>query len=161
MKMLMLYSLIFVSIAGSKAQEKYTARYLGQAYNFTKNKSFINNELIFFKDNDTLRINVKLPYDTIQHQIIDRGIYYNCHLKKDTVYTFIIKKICVIDIPMEYNSYYHSNIIVNKKDCSSFKEIEKNTEYVYRGNYGKYIDMNNVLYEIVGLSPDSGCVFQH
>ena len=27
-------------------------------------------------------MNLRLPYDSIHHNVIDRGLLYNCHLKK-------------------------------------------------------------------------------
>jgi hypothetical protein len=92
---------------------------------------------------------------------MDRGIFYGCHLKKDTVYTFILKKICLNDISDVPNDYYKTNTIPDQKDCSKFIEIEKNTEYKYEGNYGKYVDISGTLYEIIGLNPSGDCVFQH
>lgn len=144
-----------------KAQEKVTLRYIGHQYKETKNKSFVNDELTFIKNNDTLRVNIKVPFNESDAQIINRGIYYNCHLKEDTVYTLTLKKICANDIPEAFNSYYKTNTIPDKKDCSKFTEIEKNTDYEYKGNYGKYVDIDGVLYEIIGLSPDNNCFYPH
>lgn len=152
---------MLLTLFSCKAQEKVTLLYLGYQYNNTKNSSFVSKELNFLKANDTLHMNIRLPYDTIKHEIINRGIYYNCHLKKDTTYTFTLKKICVNNIPDVPNSYYKTNTIPNKKDCSKFTEVEKNTGYKYEGNYGKYVDIDRTLYEIIGLSPNDGCFFPH
>lgn len=65
------------------------------------------------------------------------------------------------EIPESFNSYYKTNAIVDEKDCSKFSEVEKNTAYNYIGNYGKYVDIDGVLYEVVGLNPSDECVFQH
>lgn len=158
----LLFSVICLfSCCSCKGQESLTMRYVGHRYKETKNKSFINDELIFLKGKDSLFINVKLPFDLNNHQIVDRGIFYNCHLKKDTTYTLTLKKICVKDISDVPNSYYMTNAIFNKKDCSKFTEIKRNTKYKYEGNYGKYVDMNGGLYEIIRLSPSDGCFFQN
>lgn len=162
MRLLLLYGIILLSFFGCKAQEKVTLRYIDHQYKETKNKSFINDELIFLKnDNDTLRVNVKIPFNTDKSEIINRGIYYNCYLKEGVVYTIEWKKICINDIPDVPNSYYKTNTIADKMDCSKIKEIEKNTKYQYVGNYGKYIDIDGTLYEIVGLTPSDGCTFPH
>jgi hypothetical protein len=144
-----------------KAQEKMTLKYIGQQYKGTKNENFVNQEIIFLKANDTFRVNIKMPFDVKSKKIINRGIYYNCHLKSGTVYTITLKRICVNSIPDVPNSYYKTNTIPDKKDCSKFTEVEKNTAYRYEGNYGKYVDIDGALYEIVGLSPGDGCVFHN
>lgn len=161
MKTLTLYSLLLLSVVSCKAQEKVTARYIGHRYKESKNKSFINNQLLFLNGNDTVQMNLRVPFDMSKPEIIDRGIYYNCHLKSDTVYTIKLKKICVSDMPDVPNNYYKINTIPDKKDCSKFTEVEKNTGYKYEGNYGKYVDVKNVLYEIIGLSPSGDCIFQN
>jgi hypothetical protein len=157
----MLYGIMLFTFFSCKAQEKVTARYIGHQYKETKNKSFVNDELTFINNNDTLRVNIKVPFNENDAQIINKGIYYNCHLKEDTVYTITLKKICTTDIPEAFNSYYKTNAIPDKKDCSKFTEIEKNTNYEYKGNYGKYVDINGVLYEVIGISPDNGCFYPH
>lgn len=161
MKAIALYGVILLTFCSCKAQEKVVLRYIGYQYKETKNKSFVNEELTFIKDKDTLKVNLKLPYDTVSHNVINRGIFYNCHLKEDTVYTITLKKICVTDIPETFNSYYKTNTIPDKKDCSRFTEVEKNTEYNYTGNYGKYVDIDGVLYEVIGISPDDSCFYPH
>jgi len=113
------------------------------------------------KENDTLEMNLRIPFNSNKHEIIDKGIFYNCHLKPGTVYTITLKKICTNDIVDVPNSYYKTNIIPEKKNCSRFTEIEKNTRYEYKGNYGKYIDFKNTLYEIIDLTPNGDCAFQH
>lgn len=157
----MLYGIMLLTFFSCKAQEKVTLRYIGHQYKETKNKSFVNDELTFIKDKDTLKVNIKVPFDERNAQIINRGIFYNCHLKEDTVYTITLKKICANNIPEAYNSYYKTNAIPDKKDCSKFTEIEKNTNYEYTGNYGKYVDIGGVLYEVIGLSPDDSCFYPH
>lgn len=159
---LILYLVVFCSFTGCKAQDKITGRYLGYQFNSTQNISYLSQELKFINaDKDTLKINLRLPYDTISHNVINHGIYYNCHLKEDTVYTFTLKKICSNDIPEAYNSYYKTNTVPDKKDFSKFTEVEKNTEYNYIGNYGKYVDIGGVLYEVIGISPDDSCFYPH
>lgn len=142
-----------------KGQEKLTICYIGRRYETTKNKSFINEKLMFLQNNDSLFVNVKLPYEPVNHQIIDRGIYYNCHLKEDTIYPITLKKICTDKINDAPNSYYLSNSVPDKGDCSRFTEFGKNTAYKYEGNYGKYVDIKGSLYEIIKLTPSDGCVF--
>ena len=161
MRTLILTGIMIISLFGCKAHEKIVATYIGYKYKGTKNDSFIRQELVFLEKNDTLLINIRMPFDTKQPQIVNPGIFYNCHLKENTVYTLMLKKICVSHIPKAFNSYYKTNTISKKTNCSKFKEIEKNTEYQYTGNYGKYLDIDGTLYEIIGLSPDEGCNFQH
>jgi len=156
---LTLCSLLLLPIRNCKAQE-LTLRYIGFQYNITRNNSFINKELKFLKENkDTLEINLKLPFDTIKHEVFEMGIYYRCFLEKDTIYTIRLEKICINDMLDVPHSYYKINAIPDQEDCSAFTEIEKNTKYNYNGNYEKYVDVDNVLYRIVILSPTDGCHF--
>ncbi|GGE99254.1 hypothetical protein SAMN05443634_102300 [Chishuiella changwenlii] len=161
MRLLILYGIMFFLFFNCKAQEKMTLRYVDHQYKETKNKSFVNNELVFIKSEDTLRMNVKVPFKQSNAQIINRGIFYNCHLKENTIYTITLKKICINDIPEAFNSYYRTNTITDKTDCSKFTEIKNNTNYEYKGDYEKYVDIDNVLYEIIELSPNTGCFYPH
>jgi hypothetical protein len=163
MRILILNIVFFLfSLNNCFAQEKLIVHYIGSQLKSTKNYSFLSKELKFLKENkDTLKMNIRLPYDTINHKIIDMGIFYNCHLREDTVYIIILKKICVNDITDVPNSYYKINTIPDKNDCSLFTEMEKNTIYKYEGNYGKYVDINNELFEIMGLSPSNDCFFSN
>ncbi|WP_288443870.1 hypothetical protein [uncultured Chryseobacterium sp.] len=158
---IVVYGIIMLTTFSCKAQEKVTLSYVSHQYNKTHNKSFLNNELTFLKGKDTLKVNIKVPFDETNAQIVNQGIFYNCHLKKDTLYTFTLKKVCITDIPEGFSSYYKTNMIPDKKDCSKLVEIQKNTEYKYSGNYGKYVDINRVLYEITGITPDDSCFFPH
>lgn len=75
-----------------KAQEELSLTYIGYQYKGTQNRSFLNKELILKTDGDTIRMNLRLPYDSIHHNVIDRGLLYNCHLKKGVKYIFILQK---------------------------------------------------------------------
>ncbi len=112
-----------------------------------------------------LKVDINNKKDTIGLNIIDNGIYYNCHLQKDTIYTIQLKKICVNEIPDFCNSYYKINAVFENKDCSEFSEINKNTPYEYKcgysKDYGKFIDIDNTLYEIVDLKPTNNCFYPH
>ncbi|OJV55763.1 MAG: hypothetical protein BGO31_16850 [Bacteroidetes bacterium 43-16] len=135
--------------------------YLGRKASSTQNISFINNTFVFLNDRDTLLMNVKVPFDTAKNEIFNMGIFYNCHLKEDSIYSITMKKICPSDIPKGYHNYYAINIISDKKDCSKFKEIVKNTKYKYLGNYEKYVDINGVIFEIIDLNPKGDCFLPH
>jgi len=164
MKKITLFIILSLFFYSCKAQEKVTItlRYIGYKYNTTHNSSFISMGLQFLKEgSDTVSINKKLPFDTTEHKVYDLGIYYNCHLKEGTVYTITLKKICTDSIPDIPNDYYKLNTIPDKNDCSKFVEFEKHTPYKYEGNYEKYVDINNTLYEIIGLSPPDGCFFSN
>lgn len=146
-----------------QSQTVFTGKYIGFFYELTKNESFINKVIMFQSlEKDTLSMNVKLPIDTT-HMVIDRGIYYNCHLKENTIYTITLKKICVNEIPEVCNSYYRTNVVFDDKDCSKFTEFEKNTPYNYlcgySKGYGKFVDIDGFLYEIIGLKPDDDCFY--
>lgn len=117
--------------------------------------------MVFLNGLDTLRMNVKIPFDVKGTEIINLGIFYNCHLKVDSLYTICLKKICIKDIPEFHNSYYKTNAKFDTEDCSKFIEFDRNTEYEYKGNYGMYVDIDNILYQIIGLTPNDMCVFQH
>jgi hypothetical protein len=162
MKKLVLSTFILFSLLSCKTQESLLLQYIGYQYRETLNKSFIDKEMLFLKGKDSLIINIKIPFDLSKPEILNQGIFYNCHLKKDSIYTIKLKKICVSDIPDDFNSYYKTNgFFSDKNKCSRFTEIRKDTEYLYKGNYGKYIDINNELYEIIGLSPSDICFFSH
>ena len=152
--------LAFACLSG-RAPERIIARYIGHQYTKTKNSSFINDRLIFVDKNDTIIFNIKWPVEEKQAEILNYGLFYNCHLKADTFYTFTLKKICLKDIPKEYNSYYNTNAIFDGINTSKFIEIKKNTRSKYSGNYGKFIDRDGILYEIIGLKPDGDCFLQH
>lgn len=107
-------------------------------------------------------MNLRLPYDSSTKNIVDAGLFYSCQIALDSLYTFTLKKITSNAIPIEWNSYYKTNAIFlggNKKH--KFKEKEKDTEYMYKGNYGKFVDIDNGLYEITLLLPTLGCALQH
>jgi len=165
MKKTIITSALLFLICYCQAQETFTGKYVGFSYGLTKNESFINKTIRFVSfDNDTLLINLKLPIDTT-HNIIDMGIYYNCHLQRDTIYTITLKKICVNEIPDVCNSYYFTNTVFDDVDCTKFTEIEKNTPYEYKcgysKGYGKFVDIKGLLYEIVELKPDKDCFCPH
>ncbi|MES2573772.1 MAG: hypothetical protein V4572_02410 [Bacteroidota bacterium] len=168
MRKIALYILILVSLSNCKAQQqeksqnlKITARYVGQKYKETQNISFLNDELQFLKDKDNLVINIKIPYDSTKPEILKQGIFYNCELKHNIVYTFTLKKICVSDIPSEFNSYYKTNATFSDSNCSKFTEKKVNTNYQFKGTYGKYVDIDNELYEVIDLLPNDNCNFSH
>ena len=161
MRTIILYVITSALVCSCKAQENLKMQYVGNQTSESFNSSFINNTFIFLRDNDTLKMNVKVPFDLEKMEINSRGLYYNCILRTGTVYTFSLKKIKPSDIPEEYNSYYKTNLVLNNENSSKFQEIKKNTSYLYKGNYEKYIDINNVLYEIVDLSPNTDCALPH
>jgi hypothetical protein len=137
-------------------------KYIGSSYKSSLNKSFVTNQLKFLNKEDTVYINLRLPFDSSNNNIINEGLYYSCKLVTDSSYSFTLKKSNYNAIPNEWNSYYRINAkFLNRKRKSKFREIKKDTEYLYKGNYGKFIDINNELYEIILLSPASNCALQH
>lgn len=151
MRLTVLYTIILLTICFYHTEKKLTLRYIGYEYKESKNKSFLNKELIFMRDEDTLRINLRLPYDAVNRTVFCRGFPHNYFLKEDKRYTFTLKEICVTEIPEIFNSYYKINTIPDTTNCSKFTEIEKDTEFSYIGNYEKYVDIDNVLYEIIDI----------
>ncbi|MFA6059615.1 MAG: hypothetical protein WC756_15520 [Taibaiella sp.] len=144
------------------AQQQLTLQYIGRKASATQNTSFINNTFLFLNKKDTLFANVKVPFDTANPKIINKGIYYNCLLKEGNSYTISIKKINKNDIPEGTNSYYKINAVFNDRENSAkFIEVKKDTKYLYNGYYERYVDVDNVLYEIVGISPDGDCFYPH
>ncbi|OYQ41531.1 hypothetical protein, partial [Flavobacterium aurantiibacter] len=143
------------------AQDSIIGQYIGENYKKTKNNSFVSKELLFLKNKDTIKLNLKLPIDTSKNIVNDLGLFFNCHLKKDTIYKITLKKILWSKIPETEYSYYRINLISKEPDSYEFIEVNRNTPYGYRGNYGKYVDMNNIIYEIIGISPDETCFFSH
>jgi|GEM_PF-605750 len=144
------------------AQQKITAKYVGRKASATQNTGFINNSFMFLNGKDTMFANVKVPFDINDPKIFNKGIYYNCLLKEGTTYTISLKRININDIPKETNSYYRINAVFNDNaDSAKFIEIKKDTKYIYNGYYERYVDIDNVLYEVVGISPDGDCFYPH
>lgn len=119
----------------------------------------MNNQLLLLKGKDTLKMNVKLPYDPVNADTINNGILYRCFLKEKQVYVLKLKRICPADIPEAVNSYYRINALSSKKKCSTFSEIKTDTEFLQR-NPGKYVDINHTIYELTGISPDTDCAYE-
>lgn len=160
--MRILVILALLSFYSCKAQEKIDLKYIGYTYKETDNDSFINRELRFLNhDKDTLKINIKMPFDRNDPKIINPGIYYNCNLKENSTYILTLKKVCINNIPDSDNSYYKINGLFKDENCSEFKELKKNTPYLYQGNYGKYVDINNILYEVINVNPNADCMLPH
>lgn len=149
-------------------------RYIDYQYKPTKNNSFLCKELRFVLDNtnDTLLMNIRLPLkvniassnDPIAVNIIDYGIYSNCHLRKDTIYTIGLKKICISEISDICNSYYKTNAVFDSVNCSEFTEIEndnisRNDRNCIRGS--RFVDIKGILYEIISLTPNNDCFYLH
>jgi hypothetical protein len=146
-------------MAACSFQKKITVQYIGQRYTSTENKSFLNNELLLLKGKDTIHMNVKLPFDPATSDTINNGILYRCFLKTNKLYTIKLKSICPADIPDVVNSYYKINVLPSKKNCSTFTEIKKDTEFLQR-NPGKYVDIGHKIYELTGISPDTDCAYE-
>ena len=140
-------------------QKKITVQYLGQRYAPTQNKSFLNNTLILLKGNDTVLMNVKLPFDAAAADTINNGILFRCFLKEKQVYTIKLRAIRVDAIPDAVNSYYKINAIFSKKRTRKFTEVKRDTEFLYR-NPGKYVDINHRVYELLEIWPDKDCAFE-
>jgi hypothetical protein len=116
-------SLIFFIISSIGCSAQMEMKYVGCQYQQTYNKCFINKRFAFIQNKDSVFVNLKLPFDG--KEVIDAGLYYNCQLRKDSVYLFEFNKICITDIPEEYYSYYWLNCVFsNTKNCSLFSEIE-------------------------------------
>jgi len=132
--------------------------YRGCSVSKTVNKCFVNKKLLFTKNNDTIIINQKLPFRLQHATLYDYGIYYNCHLEVDTAYSFKLKKIKLSDIPILHNSYYRINAdFIDSLNLSKYIDIRKNTSFLIKGYYDKFFDINNEIYEIIELSPLTGC----
>jgi hypothetical protein len=101
-----------------------------------------------------------MPFDLKNHSIYDPGIFYSCKLKKDTIYTFELKRITLDNIPKSSNSYYSINATFHQTD-STITEFRKNTPFHYQGTSGMYVDIKNKLFEIIRMTPLIGCVMQH
>jgi hypothetical protein len=134
-------------------------QYLGQKYGPTFNNNFINNELILLRGKDTIRMNVKLPFDSEKEDTINEGILYRCSLKTDKTYTIKLKPATPKHIPAALNSYYKLNAVFPRKRSSRFEEIRKTTEYM-RTNPGKYVDIDHHVYELLEIWPDTDCAFE-
>ncbi len=146
-------------ICACSAQKKMTIQYIGQHYSATQNKSFVNDQLLLLKGRDTIRMNVKLPFDVANSDTINNGILYRCFLKKNKIYTIKLKAIPVDLIPDVVNSYYKLNAVFIKKNSSHFTEIKKDTDFIQR-NPGKYVDIDNKIYELLEIWPDTDCAFE-
>lgn len=124
-------------------------RYIRFSYTQTHNKSFINKAMVFKKGNDSITINQKLPFDFDKKEIFDNGFFYNCSLKIDSIYTIMLIQVVKDAIPTEYISYYRINsIFPDRRNKSKFIEIDKDSDFYYRGYYDKYFDIRNTLYKM-------------
>ncbi|KXB35414.1 hypothetical protein HMPREF1869_00957 [Bacteroidales bacterium KA00251] len=159
MNFILLSIAVLLSYSDSLILDLTDLRYVGYQFEETKNQSFLNKKMIFLDELDTLIVNLRLPYNIKTHTVIDKGVFYNCHLVKDAFYSIRLRRIHIHDIPKELNYYYNSNALPNEADSSRFIEIEKDTDFSYCGEYGMYVDINNTLYKIVGLFPDCNCFY--
>ena len=141
----------------AQSQDVMKLKFVGNELSNTKNKSFVNNTYIFLEGKDTLKLNIKLPYDSENREVVNRGFYRNCLLKEGEEYEIRLKKICLDKIPFAYHSYYRSNTKLDSTDCSHFLEYQSDTDFKYQGNYGMYVDFDNYLYQVVSLYPSEGC----
>lgn len=157
---ILLISLFYIS--GHSQQQLADVTYVGSKYDISKNKNFVNKSMYFIKDLDTITLNIKLPYESNTNNIKDSGIYYYCQLEAGNVYTIFYNPICIEEIPKNTITYYHSNACFKiSKKCSSFKELISDSSAIPQGNYSKYFDMNNILYEITSINPDEECNYPH
>lgn len=155
-----LFVLLFASGCMAQQVVKFKGlKYIGFAYQGTSNKSYVNKRIKFFDGKDTVFFNLKLPFDTSNNNIYDQGIYYNCTLKNNVEYSFELKKVTADSIPKEYSSYYFTN--TKFLSGNKFIDVRKDTPYTYRGEYGKFVDVNNELYLIVKMTPAGDCIMQH
>ena len=160
MRALILLILFLVSVFDGIAQDRVEEmRYIGFKINESKNISFLNKEFIFLRGGDTIVVNAKLSFNIDNPMFFSIGIYHNCHLKLDSIYTLTLKRICINEIPEWHHSYYRTNAIFDEDDCSRFIEVENNTLFQYANYSTKYVDIKGVLYKIVGLKPDDNCFY--
>jgi hypothetical protein len=157
----LLTMILLLACLCSRAQDVIVGKYIGEKFTDTKNKSYSNCEMLFVNfNNDTIRLNLKLPYDKFSNSVFDYGLYKHCILIEGNIYAISLLKICINDIPAEYESYYKYNAVADNENCSKFKEIEKNTNYVDRAKYGNYVDVDNTVYKVIGLTPDDDCLLR-
>lgn len=137
-------------------------KFIGSSYKSSNNKSFVTYVLKFLNNTDTVFINLRIPFDSKTNNIINEGLYNSCKLTIDSFFSFNLKKSNKNVIPNEWNSYYRINAkFLSGNMKSKFREVKKDTEYLYKGNYGMFVDINNELYEILLMSPTSNCTLQH
>jgi hypothetical protein len=136
-------------------------KYVGYEYVETLNKSFINKRILFLKNSDSIIFNIKIPFTIEEKKVYDPGIFFNCTLRKDSIYSFELKRSLEIEIPKDYNSYYITNCVFNHIFESKFTEIKRDTKYMFKGNNGMFIDIDNELYLILKMTPTHDCIFQY
>lgn len=161
MKNLFLKFILFFLITQSYAQDTLRLKYLGSSFEKTKNDSYINKKMLFVTNMDSIYINLKVPFDKSRSIVLDNGIFYGCELQINTVYSLIIRKVCLTAVPKEYNSYYKTNTVFHVESDSSFIEIQNNTKIESIGRLNNFVDINSCLYEILNLQPNNTCKFQH
>lgn len=162
MKTIICSLIVFLSCFDAEAQktvEFSNLKYIGYSNSITLNNSFINKRIVFLNGKDSIIMNIKIAFDIKERKIYDPGIFYNCRLDIDSIYSFKLKKIRPSEIPKEYNSYYRTNCLF-KTQSSRFKEVKKDTKYRFIGNTGMYVDINHELFEIKNMTPASGCTMQ-
>ncbi|MBS1526301.1 MAG: hypothetical protein JST19_11670 [Bacteroidetes bacterium] len=152
--------LAFSSGRSQKIVKYEHIKYIGFSYSGTLNKSFLNKRILFLKGADTIVFNLKIPFDKKTKNIFDPGIFYNCQLKQDTLYSFELEQSAVVDISKELNSYYKTNCLFTQAKGSQFREIRKDTKYSYAITGGMFIDIDHILFKIVKMTPASNCTMQ-
>lgn len=62
--------MVLLTCFDCKAQTKQlTGSYIGNQYKESKNKNFISNELMFSEGIDTIRINIKIPFNRMMQKL--------------------------------------------------------------------------------------------
>lgn len=132
-----------------------------KTYDISMNKSYVTQKFYFFNDSDTICMNMRIPFNSEKMEINDWGLYYNCHLLKDSTYKFSLEKINSLQIPEWEDSYYKSNVKYNDSDIYQFTEKKQDSPYSLRGHYYLYVDIDNIIYKILSIHPNDNCFYPH
>ena len=116
-------------------------------YDMSLNKSYITKKLYFSNDSDTICMKMRIPFNSEKMEINDFGIYYNCHLFKDSTYKFSLERISSHQIPEWEDSYYKSNVEYHDSDIYKFTEKKQDTPFSLKGHYYMYVDIDNIIYK--------------
>ncbi len=161
---LIIIALIITCICSSFT---FTGRFLGDyVYVSPYNKCALRKKMQFATNDrgdstDTIFFNRVIFFDTTNIKIYDQGIFYGCHLKKDSVYTITLEPVPPSKIFNLRHSgfnvdYYISNCYFPDMASNRFVEREFNISGLnYMWNI--FVDRNDSLYQIKEITPTCDC----
>lgn len=156
------YIFLFLLLCEARVSaQQFSLVFCHKKYDISMNKSYVTQKFYFLNDSDTICMNMRIPFNSEENEINDLGLYYNCHMLKDSTYKFSLEKINSLQIPEWEDSYYKSNVEYNDNDIYKFTEKKQDTSYSSKGYYYLYVDIDNIIYKILSVQPNDNCFYPH